>query len=74
MIARTYVIPAWVHQSRDDWVDQGADAAGGGLDDELPAYLGVWLDPDPEAALPWHLFSDYPAAHHERFGWRMITT
>lgn len=67
MIARTYVVPAWIHQSRDEWVDQGADAAGGGLDDELPPYLGVWTD--LECGRPYHLFSDYPVAHHERFGW-----
>lgn len=70
MIARTYIVPAWVHATRDEWVNQGADAAGGGLDDFLPAYLGVWTD--PEAGRRWHLFSDYPAEIHVRFGWRVV--
>ncbi len=65
--ARTYIVPAWIHSSRDGWVDQGADAAGGGLDDGLPVYLGVWID--PEHGRPWHLFSDYLREHHVRFGW-----
>lgn len=32
----------------------------------LPAYLGVWLAPN---GAHYHLYSDYPAAQHERFGW-----
>ena len=68
MMSRTYIVPAWIHRNRDSWVDEGADAAGGGLDDELPTYLGVWAD--PESGRPWHLFSDYPEPHHERFGWK----
>lgn len=67
-IPRTYIVPAWVHQDRDDWVDDGAHAAGWGMDDVLPHYLGVWVD--PERGKSWHLFSDYPEAHHVRFGWR----
>jgi hypothetical protein len=65
--ARTYIVPAWVHQSRDDWVNEGADAAGGGLDESLPPYLGVWID--PSEGRPWHVFSDYPESVHSRFGW-----
>ncbi len=62
---RTYVVPAWVHRDRDDWVDLGAESVGpSGV--PLPPYLGVWVKDDR----PWHMFSDYPAEVHERFGWR----
>jgi hypothetical protein len=56
--SRTYIVPAWGHPTRDAWVDEGADAAGGGLDDVLPSYLGVWVDPEHDRS--WHVFSDYP--------------
>lgn len=67
-VTRTYIVPAWIHQDRDDWVDDGAYAAGGGLDSDLPAYHGVWID--PEHGKPWHMFTDYPMSVHDRFGWR----
>lgn len=61
---RTYVVPAWIHQDRDDWVDLGAEGAGpAGV--PLPPYIGVWI----KDGRPWHMFSDYPAEVHERFGW-----
>lgn len=60
---RTFVVPAWIHRDRDDWVDLGAEDVNG----ETPSYLGVWIDPG--AGRPWHLFSDYPEAHHVRLGW-----
>lgn len=67
MIARTYAVPAWVHTTRDAWVDEGVDMPG---EDSPPAYLGVWIDPDQ--GLRWHLFSDYPPEHHVRFGWAAV--
>ncbi len=71
-IPRTYVVPAWVHQDRDDWVDLGAEGVNGGPD--LPPYLGVWRDGQKGSGRDWHLFSDYPEAHHVRFGWKKIVT
>lgn len=62
-VARTTIVPAWIHQGRDDWVDLGAEDVTGAT----PPYLGVWID--PQEGRCWHLFSDYPEAHHVRFGW-----
>lgn len=72
MTARTYVVSAAEHPEVDDWVTDSAYAAGWGLDREagrgLPPYHGVWAAPDGSGV--WHLFSDYSAGHHLRFGWR----
>jgi hypothetical protein len=58
-------------------VDELAASGDGGLSvythkDGLPPYLGVWTD--PEHGNDWHLFSDYPADQHERFGWERVKT
>jgi hypothetical protein len=69
--ARTWIVSATDKPVRTDEVDHLARSAEGGLSyrtgEELPPYLGVWAD--PQNGHPWHLYSDYPATHHERFGW-----
>jgi hypothetical protein len=68
--ARTYVVSAATHPDVDAWVTESAYAAGWGLDVErgtgLPPYLGVWRAINGGV---YHLYSDYPASIHERFGW-----
>jgi hypothetical protein len=71
--ARTWIVSTAVHgEARTEETDHLARSAEGGLSylthDDLPPYLGVWTD--PEAGNTWHLYSDYPREHHERFGWR----
>ncbi len=61
---RTFAVPAWIHQDRDDWVDLGVEGAAGKAG--VPPYLGEWIKDDR----PWHLFSDYSAEVHERFDWK----
>jgi ribosomal protein L24 len=51
--------------------DELARSAEGGLSyltgEALPTYLGLWLAPNGGT---YHLYSDYPPEHHERFGWK----
>ena len=69
--ARTYAVSAAEHATLDDWVTDSAYAAGWGSDIErgvdLPPYHGVWTAPNGSGR--WHLWSDYPAEQHARFGW-----
>lgn len=73
--ARTWLVLAVVHPTRNEEVDHLARGAEWGLSYEteegLPPYLGVWTDPDH--GRPWHVYSDYPPSHHEGFGWRPTT-
>jgi hypothetical protein len=72
MISRTWLVLASDGQDeRSALTDAEAATCDGGLSvyvDKigLPAYLGVWLAPD---GVYYHLYSDYPATQHERFGW-----
>ena len=54
---------------RTEATDELAHAAGWGIcyetGEPLPAYLGVWLAPNGGH---YHVYSDYPPEHHERFG------
>jgi hypothetical protein len=72
--ARTWIVSAVTHSERTEEVDHLARSAEEGLSyltgEEMPPYLGVWADPNGNR---WHLFSDYPADHHERFGWALDT-
>lgn len=59
---------------RTEETDHLARSVTGGLSyltgEALPAYLGVWLAPNGGT---YHLYSDYPESHHERFGWVRVT-
>ncbi len=76
MIARTWLVLAQDGQhERTPEIDERAASADGGLSVYvgrigLPPYLGVWLAPNGGT---YHLYSDYPAEHHERFGWTRET-
>jgi hypothetical protein len=69
--ARTWLILASSGQDeRTEQTDERAAEADGGLSvyvDHigLPEYLGVWLAPNGGY---YHVYSDYPAEHHARFG------
>lgn len=70
--ARTWIVLA--ESSKDERsteTDESAHAAGWGIAREtgetLPEYLGIWLAPNGGY---YHIYSDYPASHHERFGWK----
>lgn len=70
MVARTWLVLALDGQDeRTTETDESAHAAGWGIAYEtgegLPEYLGVWLAPNGGH---YHVYSDYPASHHERFG------
>lgn len=72
MRARTWIVLAEDASAvRTVDTDHLARAAEGGLSyltgEELPRHLGVWLAPNGGH---YHLYSDYPESHHERFGWR----
>lgn len=75
LTGRTYVVSAATHPELDFWVTDSAYAAGWGLDHArgtaLPPYLGVWSAPNGSGL--WHLWSDYPAETHLRFGWTATT-
>lgn len=70
--ARTWAVLANDGQDeRSAMTDADAAACDGGISVYvqkigLPDYLGVWLAPNGGH---YHLYSDYPAEHHERFGW-----
>jgi len=69
--ARTWIALAESASAvRTDEVDESAHASGWGIayetGEQLPTYLGVWLAPNGGF---YHLYSDYPTEHHERFGW-----
>lgn len=72
MTERTWCVLAETGQDvRTGETDEAAASADGGisvyaLKIDLPKYLGVWLAPNGGH---YHLYSDYPASHHERFGW-----
>lgn len=71
MRGRTWlVLTDVVGTSRTEEVDHLARSAEGGLSyltgEALPVYLGVWLAPNGGT---YHLYSDYPASQHERFGY-----
>jgi hypothetical protein len=72
MMARTWLVLALDGQhERTAETDEAAASSDGGLSVYvekigLPEYLGVWLAPNGGH---YHLYSDYPAEHHERFGW-----
>lgn len=71
MTARTWIVLAdGASAVRAAETDESAHAAGWGIayetGEDLPAYLGVWLAPNGGL---YHLYSDYPEAHHVRFGW-----
>ena len=76
MIARTWLVLAQSGQDeRTEETDERAASVDGGLSvyvDKigLPSYLGVWLAPNGGH---YHLYSDYPAEQHERFGWERIS-
>lgn len=69
--ARTWIVSIAKHPIRTDEVDHLARSAQGGLSyrtgEDLPPYLGVWID--PQGGHAWHLYSDYPPSQHQRFGW-----
>lgn len=71
MIGRTWLVLAGAGQDeRTAETDELAHMAGDGIAYEtgeaLPPYLGVWLAPNGGH---YHVYSDYPAEQHERFGW-----
>lgn len=71
MTGRTWIVLADSASTiRTEETDESARAAGWGISYEtgevLPAYLGVWLAPNGGL---YHLYSDYPEEHHQRFGW-----
>lgn len=71
MTGRTWLVLAdSASTSRTAETDELAHAAGWGIcyetGETLPPYLGVWLAPNGGH---YHVYSDYPAEHHERFGW-----
>jgi hypothetical protein len=73
--ARTWLVSALNRPVRTEEVDELAASADGGLSVYvqkvgLPAYLGVWIDPEHGNA--WHLYSDHPDDQHERFGWKRL--
>jgi len=71
MTPRTWLVLASTGQDeRTAMTDAEAALGDGGISvyvDKvgLPPYLGVWLAPNGGH---YHLYSDYPAEHHERFG------
>jgi hypothetical protein len=71
VIARTWLVLAVTSRDeRTEATDESASCADGGLSVYvqkigLPEYRGVWL---AENGGHYHIYSDYPPEHHERFG------
>lgn len=71
MRTRTWIVLADDASAvRTEETDHLARSAEGGLSyltgEGMPRYLGVWFAPNGGL---YHLYSDYPENHHERFGW-----
>lgn len=72
-MGRTWLVLAETSQDqRTTETDESASCADGGISVYvqrigLPEYLGVWLAPNGGH---YHIYSDYPAETHERFGFR----
>lgn len=70
--SRTWLVRAETAQDqRTAETDELAASGDGGISVYvqkvgLPAYLGVWLAPNGGH---YHVYSDYPAETHERFGY-----